>query len=1083
MTIYSKRSSISTGGGSGTIYPSSRQLATTRGGDAAILENEGAVSFADGVTAEEIRNLLNISERGSDNRLQISDTEPTARPDTTALLKGDIWVDTSESTPIINVYTGSAFSPVDDQTGTEIITAINASGTTGRIAEDHLDSSLPRTADLPDGTLTFTGDVTGSITPSASGSSAALTVANVPDSAIPSSIARDSELPDGQLTFTGDVTGNITPSASGSSAALTVASVPDSAIPSSIARDSEVAISTVTGTNSAWNATTKTLDVTNIGTGSGGGSSVDTYTTNTAYSVGDNFTSGNKLYLVETAIADTNTMTVAQLLAESPAAIREVLDGTVGTGSATLPTNNVTNVTVSSDGEPTFTRQGAASVTLTGENIVDAINASDTTNRTIGAEHLASDVLTDDDVPLLWNGTSISTPSGVTATTVNDFLSSPNDLNLSGTTLQLRHDTTNIDTVDLASINTDTNTTYTFADGTGGQFTVTPSGGTAQTVSVGDTGTAISVWASGDYDIGDVVVFKDVLYRLRNKTNFVEGNDPEVAFSNWSKLSRGTAWVQERQYVAGDIVTRNVAVSGGSINNEEPDIRTYECLHDHTADTTAPDEATTEVEINGTMTTVLAWRETSVYGWRGGSRYEQNAVVWFHDHANNSSGTGHTNSYRMYVRNESNPRISAVVSGTPTRAQTPAGSSEWVPLDANAANIAAYFSSATAAGNITFTESSGEIDVNLHIPDSTPNHSVQQLSGTGAWELALLQQDNLDGAGSATTGQAVTWGGTGTAFGSTAIPSSPFDGYTISGTAGSSTPIPKWTADNTLTWSSDETSSGGTTTDVVQDTTNIDLRVGGSSATAGEIVQITAGSGITLTQNNSQEFTIASTGGSTPHPHPGNLSMQLWDAANTSQVHNIPAESISRNYTVRIVDSDTAAMVATINTFTITGGGSSAAITQTVPFNNPADPDDNSINLNLNNVFFSAAGNLELSATVTGESAGVSFSNERVTLTIPVNAIWYTEVADAAPTDRTSATSQGALAVGDTATVSVSGTSMSLYLWVPTADHDSVVFRADNAQGYVFSLSDNNVTSGSFTRLDFGTVADGDSYTFYVSEV
>lgn len=40
------------------------------------------------------------------------------------------------------------------------------------------------------------------------------------------------------------------------------------------------------------------------------------------------------------------------------------------------------------------------------------------------------------------------------------------------------------------AVPTNTNTTYTFANGTAGNFTVTPSGGTAQTVSVGKPATA-----------------------------------------------------------------------------------------------------------------------------------------------------------------------------------------------------------------------------------------------------------------------------------------------------------------------------------------------------------------------------------------------------------------------------------------------------------------------------------------------------------------------------------------------------------------------------------------------------------------
>lgn len=46
------------------------------------------------------------------------------------------------------------------------------------------------------------------------------------------------------------------------------------------------------------------------------------------------------------------------------------------------------------------------------------------------------------------------------------------------------------DITDLGIPGTDTNTTYTFANGTAGNFTVTPAGGTAQTVSVGKPATA-----------------------------------------------------------------------------------------------------------------------------------------------------------------------------------------------------------------------------------------------------------------------------------------------------------------------------------------------------------------------------------------------------------------------------------------------------------------------------------------------------------------------------------------------------------------------------------------------------------------
>ena len=68
----------------------------------------------------------------------------------------------------------------------------------------------------------------------------------IPESKIPADIARDSELPTGTVTFTGEITGTLTPSATDQSVALTVSS--------DIARDSEVAVKTVTesdGTNSS----------------------------------------------------------------------------------------------------------------------------------------------------------------------------------------------------------------------------------------------------------------------------------------------------------------------------------------------------------------------------------------------------------------------------------------------------------------------------------------------------------------------------------------------------------------------------------------------------------------------------------------------------------------------------------------------------------------------------------------------------------------------------------------------------------------------------------------------------------------
>ena len=76
----------------------------------------------------------------------------------------------------------------------------------------------------------------------------------IPESKIPADIARDSELPTGEITFTGDVTGSVTPSTTAQDVALTLTALEDSDIPSSIARDSEVAVKSVTesdGSNSS----------------------------------------------------------------------------------------------------------------------------------------------------------------------------------------------------------------------------------------------------------------------------------------------------------------------------------------------------------------------------------------------------------------------------------------------------------------------------------------------------------------------------------------------------------------------------------------------------------------------------------------------------------------------------------------------------------------------------------------------------------------------------------------------------------------------------------------------------------------
>ena len=62
------------------------------------------------------------------------------------------------------------------------------------LAADTIATTIARTADLPDGTVTFTGDVTGSMTPGAAAQDVALTLSALDDSDIPAGIARDSEV-------------------------------------------------------------------------------------------------------------------------------------------------------------------------------------------------------------------------------------------------------------------------------------------------------------------------------------------------------------------------------------------------------------------------------------------------------------------------------------------------------------------------------------------------------------------------------------------------------------------------------------------------------------------------------------------------------------------------------------------------------------------------------------------------------------------------------------------------------------------------------------------------------------------------
>lgn len=165
------------------------------------------------------------------------------------------------------------------------------------------------------------------------------------------------------------------------------------------------------------------------------------------------------------------------------------------------------------------------------------------------------------------NGTySVKTKVGDTTTTVSDFTanqSTADDVTfVQGSNITLTPDATNRK-ITIAS--TDTNTTYTFANGTNG-FTVTPSGGSAQTVtvtpSITNNVTGSAAWTAADKimmtNAASGNVAKQSGYGVSTTAPSSSSGDDVIPTSKavWSAISNGIA--------VADALVYKGTIAGGS---------------------------------------------------------------------------------------------------------------------------------------------------------------------------------------------------------------------------------------------------------------------------------------------------------------------------------------------------------------------------------------------------------------------------------------------------------------------------------------------------------------------------------------
>ena len=154
-------------------------------------------------------------------------------------------------------------------------------------------------------------------------------------------------------------------------------------------------------------------------------------------------------------------------------------------------------------------------------------------------------------------------------------------------------------------------------------------------------------------------------------------------------------------------------------------------------------------------------------------------------------------------------------------------------------------------------------------------------------------------------------------------------------------------------------------------------------------------------------------------------------------------------------------------TVTVTGGNF-VSITNATASQGTVSIDSEVMSVAISNA---SQGNLTLSYRVNYTPTDSDTPHVKdVTHTIPIQPRWYTQIATSDPANFNSATDNGAMVVGDTATFdnSSSSTARTAYVWVPTANYSSIIF--ETVHGYSIEKNDETETANGYRLLNLGTV-------------
>ena len=230
------------------------------------------------------------------------------------------------------------------------------------------------------------------------------------------------------------------------------------------------------------------------------------------------------------------------------------------------------------------------------------------------------------------------------------------------------------------------------------------------------------------------------------------------------------------------------------------------------------------------------------------------------------------------------------------------------------------------------------------------------------------------------------------------------------------------------------------------------------------------GAGVSVMDNETDDRTIITIpGGAAPHPHPEQLTISAattefeQGTTNVQRVNVTVSElGFSPNLTSAVFSASTSDVV--IEQPTSVSGASATGVAV------------------ISDVTKNSARTFTVSALVSGTGGGVTYSNERRTVTMHVSPNWYADVLATEPTAASSGTSQGIFRVGDL--VQLTGVAgSSIYIWLPTAFIDSNLLITTRNPTVGYDIGSVLRADGAFSLYSLGETTAGRTYTIRIGEL